>query len=224
MTMNHAQFRDGRPNNSSGFSLVDLLLALCLGITLSGTILQVLISETGLGLRVNRLLRERSVQRRTLALIRDDVQRASRISTNPQLEQHACNLSGRLPVLHLSTANGPVTYSVGSAPSTIWRGQVLMRCGPAFDLTGQPSMNTTAQNRVVIDGLASKPDPSEMGSVPLDPTVAPAQELAGSASKPFSAWMTPNQSVLALRLCQDFPEKSGRKQAISSTTVISRTA
>jgi hypothetical protein len=45
-----------------------------------------------------------------------------------------------------------VTYSVGAAPSPIWRGQVLMRCGPAFGLHGEVSEGASL-NRVVLDGL-----------------------------------------------------------------------
>ena len=65
----------------------------------------------------------------------------------------ACGLGGRLPVLQLNTAVGPITYTVGSPPSAIWRGRVLMRCGPAFGLHGEPSAGA-AQNRVLLDGLA----------------------------------------------------------------------
>ena len=44
-------------------------------------------------------------------------------------------------------------YSLGAAPSPIWRGTVLMRCGPAFDLKGQPSATGQPQNRVVLDAV-----------------------------------------------------------------------
>ncbi|WP_254959321.1 MULTISPECIES: FitA-like ribbon-helix-helix domain-containing protein [unclassified Cyanobium] len=56
-------------------------------------------------------------------------------------------------VLQLTTPEGPISYTVGSAPSAIWRGRVLMRCGPAFGLHGEPS-GGPAQNRVLLDGLA----------------------------------------------------------------------
>jgi len=197
---------------STGFSLVELLLALSLGVWLSGTILQLLLTEAQLGLRMGRVLRERSLQQRTLALVRSDVQRASRISATPLLEQHACSLSGRLPVLHLSTAAGPITYSVGAAPSGIWRGQVLMRCGPAFDLQGQPSLGTSAQNRVVIDGLATKPEPWQGCST---------QDLSGSSRQPFSACLDATGVVLSIRLLQEFPSSDGRSQRLSRNEVMS---
>ena len=39
------------------------------------------------------------------------------------------------------------------APSAIWRGDVLMRCGPAFDLQGGIRRGSRYQNRVVLDGV-----------------------------------------------------------------------
>lgn len=124
---------------TAGFSLLELLLALSLGLLLSGVMLQGLIDEGQNGQRLARLLRERAVQRRTLALVKVDLAQATAISPTPQLEQHGCSLAGRLPVLHLSTAAGAITYAVGPAPSAIWRGRVLMRCGPAYGLDGRLS-------------------------------------------------------------------------------------
>ena len=118
------------------------MLALSLGLLLSGVMLQGLLDEGQNGQRLARLLRERAVQRRTLALIKADLAQATAISSTPQLEQHGCSLADRLPVLHLSTSAGAVTYSVGSAPSAIWRGRVLMRCGPAYGLDGRDRKST----------------------------------------------------------------------------------
>ena len=217
MTNSFSKACRGQHSKSAAFSLLELLLALSLGISLSGVILQILISESNLGLRFNRLLRERGVQQRTLALIREDVMRSSRISTDPQQEQHACSMAGRLPVLHLSTASGQVTYSVGTAPSPIWRGQVLMRCGPAFDLLGQPSAGTSAQNRVLIDGLALNPEPWRKC-----PRLATDQiDLSGSAAKSFSACLKKNSNTLAIRLIQQFGKPGKVSQAISRETLIS---
>ena len=209
---------------TAGFSLVELLLTLSLGIGLSGAILQLLISESDVGLRVVRLMRERSVQQRTLALIRDDVQRSSRISTNPQLEQHACNLGGRVAVLHLSTAAGAITYSVGTAPSSIWRGQVLMRCGPAFDLAGQPAVGSSSQNRVVIDGLTAKADPQQECGVAMTQMVNSTEELWRSRAGSFLTCMALNQSALEIHLSQRLAGIEGRAQEISSTIITSYSA
>ena len=212
-----------QPCKPNGFSLIELLLALSLGVSLSGMILQLLISESSLGLRMNRLLRERSVQQRTLALIRDDVQRSSRISATPLLEPHTCNLAGRLPVLHLTTSAGTITYSIGAAPSAIWRGQVLMRCGPAFDLTGQPAGAGIAQNRVVVDGLAVNPEPWEGCAALLKASRSTPQDLASSSRKAFSGCLDDNATnpVLGLRMVQELAGASGPKQRISAEALIS---
>lgn len=105
--------------------------------------------------RLVRLVRERGVQRRTLALLRSEILRAERLELGESLAlQPACSLAGRRPVLHLQTGPGTITYSLGTPPSAIWRGQVLMRCGPAYGLDGEPSAGSS-QNRVLLDGLAS---------------------------------------------------------------------
>jgi hypothetical protein len=58
-----------------------------------------------------------------------------------------------LIAIHPAHGSAPVLYSLGMAPSEIWRGQVLMRCGPAFDLQGRSSTSSTYQNRVVLDAI-----------------------------------------------------------------------
>ena len=100
-----------------------------------------------------RQLRERGLQARTLELLRSDLLRAEslRLAT---AAGSACPLAGRQPLVQIATAQGPITYSIGRPPSPIWRGRVLMRCGPAFGLDGEPSAGQ-AQNRVVIDGLSA---------------------------------------------------------------------
>ena len=61
----------------------------------------------------------------------------------------------RQPKLAITPRDGsdPVVYSLGSAPSAIWRGEVLMRCGAAFDLQGGIRDGSRYQNRVVLDGV-----------------------------------------------------------------------
>ncbi len=59
-----------------------------------------------------------------------------------------------------------ITYSIGTAPSAIWRGKGLMRCGPAYGLAGELSSGA-AQNRVVLDGLA--PPPQELEKIDPSP-------------------------------------------------------
>jgi hypothetical protein len=140
---------------AQGFSLLDLLLASCLGLLLWGVSLGLLMAQGDQGARLARLARERLWQRRSLDLIRADLRRAERVEINPTQAAAACPLAGRRPVLHLHSDPGPVTYAVGTPPSAIWRGLVLLRCGPAFNLQGEPS-RADPLNRVVLDGLSAR--------------------------------------------------------------------
>lgn len=136
-----------------GFSLTELLLALALALPLCGLMLQALLAEGRNGERLVRLLRERALQRRILELVRADLRQADGVLTGADAAQApACPLAGRRAVLRLRTAQGAITYSEGAAPSPIWRGRVLVRCGPAYGLHGEPS-GGEAQSRVVIDAL-----------------------------------------------------------------------
>ena len=151
------------PSCSGGFSLLELLLALAVGLGLCGAILQALLADARVGAGLARLHRERSLQQRSFELVRGDLRRAQQVVLASG-QGAACSLGGRQPVLHLLTAEGPITYSLGAPPSAIWRGQVLMRCGPAFGLQGEPSSGQ-AQNRVLIDALA----PGGFQAEPLGP-------------------------------------------------------
>jgi hypothetical protein len=138
---------------SAGFSLLELLLALGLGLLLSGLILQALTAD-GQGLqRLLWLQRQGLLHRRLLGLLRGELLRAEALEIG-RASGAACPLAGRTPVLHLRLrGSGAITYSLGAPPSAIWRPQVLMRCGPAYGLDGEPSIGL-AQQRVVLDGLA----------------------------------------------------------------------
>ena len=98
----------------------------------------------------------RRLQQRTLQLIKDDLATASSRRLDPSAESDwSCPMAGRQPLLAITPRHGgsPVVYSLGKAPSTIWRGSVLMRCGPAFNLQGHTRHNSTYQNRVVLDAV-----------------------------------------------------------------------
>ena len=139
----------------AGFSLVELLLAMALGVLLSGVAVQMLIGDARASGGLARRLQLRSWQRRTLALVKDDLDRASSWQVRPESSRvWPCALAGRQPRLAITPRDGSaaVLYSVGAAPSPIWRGPVLMRCGPAFSLDGRPSAGAY-QNRVVLDGV-----------------------------------------------------------------------
>lgn len=142
-----------RPMGSRGFSLPELLVALCLGLLFAGVVLRLLLAEGDQGARLARLARERLGQKRALALIRADLRRAIQLRPEAASLPPACPMSGRRLVLQLRTETTPVTYALGPAPSPIWRGWVLLRCGPAFGLYGEPSAGDS-QNRVLLDGLA----------------------------------------------------------------------
>ena len=150
------RFRSGGGSRraAAAFSLVELLLALTMGLVLSTAILKLLLMEARQGSLLVRQWRERTFQRRTLDLVRNDLRRAVAIRVG-SAGSSPCPLSGREPVLQINTAEGAITYSLGLPPSSIWRGRVLMRCGPAFGLDGEPSRGAS-QNRVVIDALAAK--------------------------------------------------------------------
>jgi hypothetical protein len=182
--------RRPRRSPATGFSLVELLLALGLGLMLCGLVMRALAPEGPQGSLLARQWRERGLQRRTLDLLRDDLRRAQSLRLG-SAQGTACALAGRDPLLQLMTAQGPVTYSLGTAPSAIWRGRVLMRCGSAFGLDGEPSVGQ-AQNRVVLDGL-------------------PADGLRIASLGP---------GLLQVSLVQELPLGGGRSQRIASVRAL----
>ncbi|WP_295535927.1 prepilin-type cleavage/methylation domain-containing protein [Synechococcus sp. UW140] len=141
------------PHGSYGFTLVELLLALGLGLLVAAWFIEVLLAQGNLSAKLVDRLHHREFERRARRLIEDDRRLASLAASQPGAEGTACNLAGRQPLLqlHLPAGKPPITWSLGSAPSSIWRGQVLMRCGPAYGLDGQPSLTGSWQNRVVLD-------------------------------------------------------------------------
>lgn len=140
-----------------GFSLPELLVALSVGLLLAAAAMQAVLGETRLSHQLGARLRQRALAQRALALMRADGARATALSLGALGDgagecEAAGRAGGRRVLLHLATEAGPVVYTLGSAPSDIWRGAVLMRCGPAFGLYGEPSEGA-ALNRVVLDGL-----------------------------------------------------------------------
>jgi prepilin-type N-terminal cleavage/methylation domain-containing protein len=113
---------------AQGFSLVELLLALVIGCGLTGVLLQAMLAEGSNGQRLGRLLRERVVARRTLELVRGDLLQAQR-HADPAVLPPACNLAGRTLVLHLATAAGPITYSLGKPADLARAGADALRAG-----------------------------------------------------------------------------------------------
>ncbi len=144
-----------------GFTLIELLLSLSLGSLLFLVLLQLIGADLRLGNSMASRLRESAQQRQTLELIRGELAMGSGWEIDPTpSHQWSCGMAGRQPVLAIgldgsdSRASAQtIVYSVGAAPSAIWRGQVLMRCGPAYGLDGVIRPGGQAQNRVLIDGL-----------------------------------------------------------------------
>ena len=145
-----------RNRAAQGFTLVELMLAALLGCLLCGVAFQLLFAETRQGGALAESLQLKQWQRRTLQLLKGDLERASSWQIDPDASADwPCTLANRQPKLAITPADGsdPVVYSFGSAPSAIWRGDVLMRCGPAFDLQGGVRSGSRYQNRVVLDGV-----------------------------------------------------------------------
>ena len=144
--------------SATGFTLVELMLAAALGVLFCGVVSQLLLGELRQGGSLAQSLLMKGVQRRTLALVKQDLNQAVawQIDPSPSADW-PCPLAGRRPLLAIQPRNGsnPVVYSLGTAPSAIWQGQVLMRCGPAFDLNGRSRPGSTYQNRVVLDAVDS---------------------------------------------------------------------
>jgi len=145
-----------RPCSAQGFTLVELMLAALLGCLLCGVVFQLLFAETRQGGALAESLQLKQWQRRTLELLKSDLERASSWRVDPDASEHwPCALADRQLRLAITPRDGsdPVVYSLGPAPSAIWRGDVLMRCGPAFDLQGGIRPGSRYQNRVVLDGV-----------------------------------------------------------------------
>lgn len=138
---------------AGGFTLLEVLLALLLGLVVVGLVAQSLLMESGHARRLGQLLRERLVAQRTLALIADEVQQAQQITRSaPTGDTKGCGLSGRQVRLHLALHAGAITYSVEKDPNVIWRGAVLMRCGPVYGLDGAMHAGTR-ESSVLVDAV-----------------------------------------------------------------------
>ena len=124
--------------------------------TTAVTVLPRFVVGVGGSVSLAERLMVRRLQRRTLQLIKGDLADAQHWQLQPDPQPDwPCSMAHRdvLIAIHPAHGSAPVLYSLGSAPSGIWRGQVMMRCGPAFDLQGRPRASSTYQNRVVLDAI-----------------------------------------------------------------------
>ena len=139
---------------AQGFTLVELMLAALVGCLLCRLAFQLLFAQTRQGGSLAESLQLKQWQRRTLQLLKGDLEHASSWQLDPDVSaEWPCALADRQPKLAITPrdGSGSVVYSLGPAPSAIWRGDVLMRCGPAFDLHGGIRRGSRYQNRVVLD-------------------------------------------------------------------------
>ena len=189
------------PDGSAGFTLLELLLALSLGTLLFVLMLLLIGADLQLGRAMAMRLSESSRQRRSLELIRAELGSAHSWMVDPPVSNRwPCRMAGRRPVLAIAThaddvqARGEdaIVYSVGSAPAAIWRGQVLMRCGPAYSIDGVPNLRGAFQNRVLLDALPNDTD-------------------SGFTARPHPQW-----PVLQLEIEQRLPSSSGEPRSLRS--------
>ena len=188
-------------SSSDGFTLLELMLSLSLGALLFALMLRLIGADLQLGRAMALRLSESSRQRRSLELIREELSSAHGWMVDPPVSNRwPCRMNGRRPVLAIATqqadaqarADRAIVYSVGSAPDAIWRGEVLMRCGPAYSLDGVPNLRGAFQNRVLLDAL-----PNDIGS--------------GFTARPHPQW-----PVLQLELEQQLPSRSGAPRSLRS--------
>ena len=186
---------------SDGFTLLELMLALAIGALLFALMLRLIGADLQLGRVMALRLSESSRQRRSLELIREELGSAHGWMVDPPIsDRWPCRMNGRRPVLAIATqqadaqarADRAIVYSVGSAPDAIWRGEVLMRCGPAYSLDGVPNLQGAFQNRVLLDAL-----PNDIGS--------------GFTARPHPQW-----PVLQLEVEQKLPSSSGALLSLRS--------
>ena len=186
---------------SPGFTLLELMLSLSLGALLFALMLRLIGADLQLGRAMALRLSESSRQRRSLELIREELGSAHGWMVDPPVSNRwPCRMNGRRPVLAIATqqadaqarADRAIVYSVGSAPDVIWRGEVLMRCGPAYSLDGVPNLQGAFQNRVLLDAL-----PNDIGS--------------GFTARPHPQW-----PVLQLEIEQQLPSRSGAPRSLRS--------
>ena len=174
------------PVGQRGFTLVELLIALSLGLLVSGVILDALVGELGSSIKLSRVGRERAASLRALELMRGELAQAqqasgSLIGSAPQ----GCGLSGRQVVLFMQTPQGVIAYSLDQTPDSIWRNTVLMRCGPSYNLNGSLA-NGQLSSSVVLDGLSgagvaiSQPSP---GILSIE--ISQAFDNSGANSQPI---------------------------------------
>ena len=90
-----------------GFTLLELMLALSLGVMVFGVLLNLIAGDLRLGGAMATRLRDSARQRRTLELIRAELALGQgRMLEPPVSDQWPCAMAGRRPVLAVATEAG----------------------------------------------------------------------------------------------------------------------
>ena len=206
----------GRVGEPLGYTLVELLISLGLAALVLSLAVQLVLGDQRQTARLTRRLRHGQVLGRAVALIEGDLATGQAIALNPDQASHSCGLAGRTPILAIERPEGVTTYSVGRAPSSIWRAPVLMRCGRSFRKDGVLNPAGAARNRLVIDGLDPSPAPWNGCALPG------FQLLGSSAEQPLSACLESESGLVHFRLVLAGPEgntASGRLERQGSAVV-----
>jgi len=193
-------------HGARGFTLLELLIVLLLSSGLVLMCFNLLMADGQLVGRMAGHWRQRQERERALDLIRHDLVQGDQVLLNPQQASHRCSMRRRQPVLAITTEVGIITYAIGPAPSQIWTGPVLMRCGPAFTKEGNWSQKSF-QNRVLVDGLESPTEPWKQCPV------TGGVNVADSFALPLAICMEPATGLVTVRLSQ------GQSHSIASTVV-----
>ena len=146
-----------------GFTLLELVVSASLASLIFVGLVVLLTTTLRLHTASQLRFKVERAQQRALRLIRSDVRQGYGLVANPEATGlWSCPLVNRRPVLAISLSpddpsalRHAIVYSVGSAPSAIWRGDVLMRCGPAYGLDGRIDPVGVMTNRVLLDSLPS---------------------------------------------------------------------
>ena len=154
----HRHRLDDRFLTRRGFTLVELLAAISLGMLISMVIIDAMLAETGNSIRLARVWRERAATLRVLEMMRGELaqsQRASSSVIGNAPSDCKLNSSTRTVVLYMQTSQGIISYSLETKPGDIWRNTALYRCGPTYDLNGSLSASASLKSSVVLDGLSA---------------------------------------------------------------------
>ena len=193
-------------DQSTGFTLLELLLVLLLGSSLTLVCFNVIFRDGELVGNMTKAARRTQERELVMTLIGNDLAQGKQVLNRLPKGNNSCRRKKRRPVLVVETENQQITYAPGPTRSKIWTGQVLWRCTlPLQSTTSSKAKKRTrkkAQWRVVIDRLG------ETATTWTCPS-ANGVELLDSADLPFSACIEPQTGLVMMRLSQGGQETIG---------------